>query len=104
MFSSNSAPCASPTSLILCEERTALCGLLLCHRLYRHADGSLFMTVSYQGERCAAALGNDFRAAVLFFFSVADGLVTPCTFFEVLEDENMGFFQKISLQTLQNML
>ena len=62
------------------------------------------MTVTYQDQQCAAALGADFRSAVVFFFSVADGLVTPCTFFEVLEDENAGFFQKISLQTLESML
>lgn len=90
--------------ILLCEEHTRIHSLRVTYRLY-YENSALLMTVSDGTDIRAADLGTDLRAATRFFFAVVDGRVTPCTFFDVLEDaDEDGVFQKIPLQSANNML
>ncbi|MBQ8340596.1 MAG: hypothetical protein IJY16_09145 [Clostridia bacterium] len=99
----NSSP--SPKGrILLCEECTHIQTLRITYRLH-YENASLLMTISDGTDVRAADLGTALRAATRFFFAVVDGRVTPCTFFDVLEDaDEDGVFQKIPLQSANNML
>ena len=90
---------------LLCEERTQVAALTIVYHLYHRADGIYLMEISDGADVRRASLGARLRPAASFFFAVVDGGVTPCTFFDVLEDaDDEGFFQKIPLQSGKNML
>lgn len=90
---------------LLCEEQAQVATLTVVYRLYLRADGVYLMEISDGADTRRASLGARLRPAAGFFFAVADGGVTPCTFFDVLEDaDDGGIFQKIPLQIDKNML
>lgn len=101
MTTASSSP---TTSTLLCQEHAQIGALTVIYRLYHRGNGFL-MTVSDGIDTHAATLGTALRAATRFFFAVTDGCVTPCTFFDVLEDaDDTGIFQKIPLQNVQDVL
>jgi hypothetical protein len=89
----------STAPYLVAEERVLVEGLQVHYQLYRRFNGDYVMRVSDGKDSRAASLGSRFNVAARFFLAVTAGFVTPCTFYDILDDENNeGFFQKISLQ------
>ena len=88
----------------ICEECVHIASLRLRYRLYKSKE-TFVLTVSDGEDIRAASLGTEPCRAFRFYADVVEGTVPPCTFFEIMEEwDEMGVFQKISLQNKQYMV
>ena len=75
---------------LLLYEKTACSGFLsVNYRLWASTDTlhpDFCVTVSTDQDECTAPLGTDLLWATEIFRILSQGLVTPCTLFDVLKD------------------
>ena len=82
--------------ITLCEDHIYFGGMHLTYRLLLHPGEVMhryFIGVSLGEQTCKAEAGNDLRCALSHYQRIREGIVTPCTLQEVMQE--LQYAQKI---------